>query len=122
MGIDSVTNYALYQSTIKDITKVSADLAAQQMQLSSGNAAQDFSEMAGQVQQYLSLEGSISRVDQYISNNKIILTRIEGTANALGQMIETSSSFQSVKTASGGKNLRFFSPLTNIFEQFFFSQ
>ncbi len=96
MSIDSVTNLALFQATIKDVNKVEVDIARQQMQLSSGNSAQDFSDMAGQVQQYLSLDNSIARTTQYLSNNQVVETRVEATNTALSQVLDVTTTLQSL--------------------------
>lgn len=91
MPVDNISTYAVFQSTLNDITKVIGELADAQRQLSSGKRSQDFTGMAVDVQQYLSLDSIQRKTAQYINDNGIVLTRIETTASVLDQVIESSS-------------------------------
>lgn len=94
--IDNVSSYMLHQSTLRDITRTQNELAKQQMQLSSGNNSQYFSEMAGQVNQYLSLDASMARTSQYLADNTVIGSRLDATSSSLGQVITQIQSLQSL--------------------------
>ncbi|NBX03085.1 MAG: hypothetical protein EBR02_03270 [Alphaproteobacteria bacterium] len=88
MSVDSVSSYSLYQSTLRDASKVMADLARNQMQTSTRLKSQDFAGMANDAEQFLSLDSKMTRNQQYINNNKIASARLEQTSTALGSMIE----------------------------------
>lgn len=99
MAMDNVSSYMLHQSTLRDITRTQNELGKQQMQLSSGNNSQYFSQMSGQVQQYLSLDASMARTEQYLSDNTVIGSRLDATSSALGQVVSQIQNLQSLISA-----------------------
>lgn len=96
MAIPVVSTYSVIQRTLDDVSKVQNDLIQNQIQLSSGKKAQDFTGMADQVQDYLSLDGVISKVNQYLSDNQIVETRINTTSTALGNVLGTANNLLSL--------------------------
>ena len=86
MAIDGVSSYSLQQSTLRDASKVMADLATQQEQLSSGVKSQDFAGIASDAQQYLALDNKMSRNQQYITDNQVASTRLDNTTTAIGDI------------------------------------
>jgi len=96
MALDKISSYSLHQSTLGDINKTMVTLAKQQMQISSGNVAQYFSEMPGNVQQYLSLDASIARSTQYLNDNTLIQTRIDATNTSLTSIIDNITNLKSL--------------------------
>ena len=93
---NTISTYAVFQSTLADVSNTESQLTSEQEQLSSGNAAQNFAGMADQAQQYLSLNATISRTNQYLNNNQIIEARVSTTSSVLGQVITTANSLQSL--------------------------
>lgn len=96
MAVDSISTYALFQSTLGDVSKLEAELSNAQQQLSSGNKSQDFAGMASEVQQFLSLNASIAKTSQYLNDNQVIAARINTTSSALDQVISVANSLQSL--------------------------
>lgn len=87
MAIPIVSTYSVIQKTINDVAKVQNDLFDAQVQLSSGKRSQDFVGIANETQEFLSLDGSISKANQFLGDNRIIETRITSTANALTNIV-----------------------------------
>lgn len=87
MPITNVSTHQLFLQTLSDVTKVSADLAQQQGQLSSGNKSRDFAGIAPQLQQYTALTASIAQSDQYLNDNQVVLARLETSSNVLNQLV-----------------------------------
>jgi len=91
-----VSTYSIIQRTINDVNKAQNELFNQQIQLSSGRKSQDFTGMANQTQEYLALDASLRKNDQYLNDNQIIETRINSTANALTNVISIANNLQSL--------------------------
>ncbi len=110
-SIERVGTYALHQRTLGDASKVMADLADAQGQLSSGLKTRSYEGIASQTEQLLSLESKLSRADIYQSSNSLALTRINSTSAALDQVIDTATSIKNliVQRRNGvtGVNLAF---------------
>src|SRR4029077_12958978 len=96
MAVDSISTYALFQSTLNDVSKTESDLSTEQQQLSSGNKSQNFAGMASQVQQFLSLNASIAKTSQYLNDNQVVEARINTTSAALDQVISIGNSLQNL--------------------------
>src|SRR4051812_1206289 len=94
MAIDILSSLSTFQKTVGDIGKVQADLSKEQIQLSSGFKSQDFAGMASDTQQFLSLDATIGRLTQYQNDNQVVLSRVNTTSTALGQVIDTASALQ----------------------------
>lgn len=96
MTVATVSSYSVIQTTLNNVSKVEADLQNQQMQLSSGNKSNDFAGLGSEVQQYLSLDASIRKADQYLNDNKIVEDRINATSSALSGIIDTATTLQNM--------------------------
>ena len=96
MTIGNVSTYTILQTTLTNVTKVEGDLNTEQEQLSSGNKSADFTGLADQTQQFLSLDNILSKTNQYLSDNKVVETRLSATSTALTQIINSATSFQSL--------------------------
>ncbi len=96
MAIGTISTYAVFQSTLTDVSKVETNLTTEQEQLSSGNTSQDFTGMADDTQQYLSLDATIAKTNQYLNDNQVVEARINTTSSALDQVISTATSLQSL--------------------------
>ncbi len=91
-----VSTLSVLQRTIDDVSKVQNNLLNQQIQLSSGRKSQDFTGMADQSQQYLSLDATLGKNDQYLNDNQLIETRLNSTANSLTNIVTIANSMQSL--------------------------
>ena len=94
--VERISTYALHQATLRDASRVQAELAKLQTQLSSGYKSQTFTGIASQTEQLLSLEAKISRSSVYSNNNKLIQTRLDSTNAALDQVISIGSDLKSL--------------------------
>lgn len=120
MAVSTVSTYSVLQSTINDVARVEAELQEQQMQLSSGQKARNFAGLGDQVQQYLSLDASIRRADQYLNDNQIIEDRIAATGTAISNIIDIGTVLQSLiaqRRTGVGNSAAFFTQLQGIWSQ-----
>src|SRR5579884_3950680 len=92
MAVHTVSSYSVIQTTLNDVSKVESDLSNEQTQLSSGMKSRDFAGMSGDTQQFLSLDGEISKAGQYLSDNQIVEARINTTSQVLDQVISLGNS------------------------------
>lgn len=72
------------------------ELTDAQIQISSGNKSQDFAGIADQTQQFLSLDGTLARINRYINNNKVIESRVDTTNTVLDQVRSSLTTLQSL--------------------------
>jgi len=96
MAVSTISTYSILQSTLNDVSRVEAELQQQQIQLSSGNKSRDFAGLGDQVQQFLALDASIRKADQYINDNQVVEDRMNATGTALTGIIDTATVLQSL--------------------------
>ena len=116
-----VSTYSVIQRTINDVNKAQNELYNQQIQLSSGRKSQDFAGMADQTQEFLSLDASLRRTDQYLNDNQIIETRLNSTSNALTNIVTIANNLQNLiaQRRSGVSNTGAFqNQLDGLWQQF----
>lgn len=120
MAVTGISTYEVFQTTITDVTKTMNSLLNAQAQLSSGNKSSDFTGMADQAQQYLSLDNILSKTNQYLNDNQIVETRISTTSAVLDQTITTATSLQNLISSrrSGVTTAAFAEQLDGLWQQF----
>ncbi|MCH2546193.1 MAG: hypothetical protein MK052_01085 [Alphaproteobacteria bacterium] len=94
MAITRVSTYAMHQTTLGDVTRLQANLAKLQNQISSGVKANDFEGLNGQVETFVQFEGKIKKTQTFIENNTVTLSRMQTTDVALDQIISIADDFQ----------------------------
>ena len=94
--VATVSTYSILQRTINDVSKVQNNLFDQQIQLSSGKKSQDFTGMADQSQEYLSLDATMRKNDQYLNDNQLIETRLNSTSNSLTNIVTITNGLQTL--------------------------
>jgi flagellar hook-associated protein 3 FlgL len=109
MTVSTISTFAAFQSTLSDVSKVENDLNNEQAALSSGNASPDFAGMASTTEQDLSLNASIARGNQYLSNNQVTTVRLNTADTALGQIITIGNQLQSLISTYGANTSAAFS-------------
>lgn len=111
MVYSRVSTYNVHQSTLRDSTRVQAELFNLQNQISSGLKAQTFAELNGKVEQFTLLDARMSRTTQFIENNKVTASRLNSVNAALDQNIQTVTDFKNLivlrRNAAVGNNLAF---------------
>jgi len=121
MTVNAISSYSLIQTTLDNVSSVESKLQDEQIQLSSGNAAQNFSQMSGQVQEYLNLDGVLAKNQQYQNNNAITSTFINQTSSALGNIVSTGNSIQGLitqqMTGVGESSATFLQQLQGMYQQ-----
>lgn len=121
MAIPVISSYSIVQRTLNDVNKVQADLYSQQIQLSSGKKTQDFTGMADQAQEYLSLDATLSKNNQYLNDNQLLETRLNSTANSLTNIVTIANNLQNLisQRRSGVSNTGAFqNQLDGLWKQF----
>lgn len=97
MAIDTrVSTYSIFQTSLNSNSRIIAQLADLQNQLSSGFKSQNFAGIADQATQYLQLKDKLSRTESYITNNGFIKVRMDTTNTVLSQIIETGTELESL--------------------------
>ncbi len=96
MGINSVSTYAIFQSTLNDVSSTEANLTDLQEQLSSGQKASDFQGLGNQTTQYLNLQAEISKTNLYINNNTLVSSTLDATNNALTSITNIATDIQNL--------------------------
>lgn len=88
MPVNRVSNFALLNATLADVTDVQKQLATLQDQISSGLKSRDFKGLGGQIEQYAQLEEKIRAAANYEANNDIGIARLQTADSALQQMVD----------------------------------
>lgn len=96
MVVPVVSTLSVLQKTINDVARVQNSLFDAQTQLSSGKKSQDFTGIADDTQEYLSLDASLSKAGQYLDDNRIIETRLNSTANALTNIVNVGNTLKNL--------------------------
>ena len=97
MSVGTVGTYALFQSTLGNVSNVEQNLNTMEMQLSSGSSSQDFAGLGGaNATQYLSMQSAMAKVDNYTTNNNLATANLNTTSSVLGTIITASNSLQSL--------------------------
>lgn len=120
MAVGRISTYLLQQVTLRNASQVQGTLADLQIQLSSGQKAQDFASMANQSEQYLSLENKIATTQLYQDNNKLAEARLSSTSSALDQLITTGTDVKNLillrRNQSTAGNLPFAQQLVSYYQ------
>lgn len=96
MGIDRIATYNSFLQLYGNVSKVDAELANLQNQISSGRKSQNFAGIASDASQFLQLDDKINRNEYYLKNNSIIRARIDSTSNVLSQVISSTSELKNL--------------------------
>ena len=90
--VSRISTYALHNTTINNFNKLQGDLSVLQDQVSSGLKGRDFEAYNGQVEQLVGLEKEVNRLNEYIENNAVTVSRLQTQENSLSQLIDISNS------------------------------
>jgi flagellar hook-associated protein 3 FlgL len=96
MGVDRVSTYGAFLSNFANVSKVDADIANLQNQISSGVKSQNYAGLGAQAAQYLQLSDKLARNQHYLENNNILKTRINATGSVLTQVIESATELKNL--------------------------
>lgn len=93
--VDRISSSALNLNSLRYINDTSVRLSKLNIQVSSGNKAQTFSEISGAVERVSGFQEQVSRIDNYLSNNIVVSTRLNATNNSLDQVQQVAQEFLS---------------------------
>jgi flagellar hook-associated protein 3 FlgL len=88
MPIARISTYATHQRMLVDTNRVQSNLLNLQKQLSSGQKADDFKGLTGQVEQFTGLESKIRKARTYQDNNDLVITRLQTMNTSMDQIIQ----------------------------------
>ncbi len=88
MTLTRISTYNVHQTTLTNAGRVQAELLNLQNQISSGLKADTFSGMSADVEQYVALNGNLSRSTQFTSANDQAASRLEATSKSLDQIVQ----------------------------------
>lgn len=94
MVVSRVSTYSVHQSTLSDVTRLQANLANLQNQLSSGVKSDSFEGLNGQVETFVQFEAKIKKTQSLLENNAVTISRMQTTDVALDQIIALADNFQ----------------------------
>ncbi|MDG1286088.1 MAG: hypothetical protein P8P30_00825 [Rickettsiales bacterium] len=118
MTISRVSTFAIHQSTLGDVSRVQANLADLQGQISSGKQTDRFQGLGTQVEHFVSLESKIAKAENYVESGAIILARVNTSGLILDGIIETVDDIEDLlvlrRAASTGETLQFRSQLLSM--------
>ena len=101
-----VANLAQFELTSANIQRSQADLARNQIQIASGKKAQAYSEISTQSAQLVSLERTLDRNNQFMSNIDQAATRLNTMESSLSVMVERATEVKGIiSNAMSGSNI-----------------
>ncbi len=92
---DRISALVTHARTLRDITLTQIDLAKVNQQVSSGKRVSSYGELNGAVERVSTNQSKISRIDNYIANNKAITTTLNAMNNSLDQIQKSLENFSS---------------------------
>lgn len=100
IGVGKVGTFHFYKNIINDLNGVQADFAKLANQISSGRAINEFSELAENemVSPILEFLGRSQRNDDYVSNNNLVLGRMNQMDRSLKTIFDIGSDFKAKMT------------------------
>lgn len=109
MAINSVSTYGSLQTLLQNVNTVQNSLNNSQVQISSGYVSPTFEGLGDSVEQYVSLNAQVTRLNNYQQGNGITVSRLQAVNTALGQVIQLGNSVKSLVAAqpsntSGGNS------------------
>ena len=110
MTISRLGSATLLNTTLKDVGSLQAKLAEMQTQISSGYKSSDFAGLNGSVERFTLLESQQRRTEQYTQQNSIAKARLQTADNALGNMVDITTSITTLivqARGASGKTLNF---------------
>ena len=117
MGVQRISNLALFSSTMRNITNTQSSLFALQDQISSGIRAKDFKGLNGQVEQFIGLEAQTRKLDMFQKNNTVLEARLQSASQSVGAVIEVADQIEDLivlkRSAVTSENLSFKLQLQN---------
>ncbi len=96
MPIERISTYATHQRLLIDSGRVQANLLNLQKQLSSGQKADDFKGLTGQVEQFTGLESKIRKARTYQDNNSLVITRLQAMNTSMDQIIQSADDLENL--------------------------
>ncbi|MFN7185733.1 MAG: hypothetical protein ACK5WQ_01100 [Alphaproteobacteria bacterium] len=96
MVISRISNFALFNSTFRDVNDQFTKLADLQTQISSGFKANNFEKLNGEVERFTLLEGRQRQLGQFIQSNEVNKSRLSIGDKALEQAINIADEMENL--------------------------
>jgi len=77
-----------HQRAVSEMTRMQNDFAKLSQQISSGQKASTYTELGNDVTRVIDLDGSINRIDRYVTNNQVVLSRLAIQDMSMSQMLD----------------------------------
>lgn len=91
-----VSTFNVFRTTQSAAGRIQAELTDLQTQLASGYRSQTFAGISTQTTQFLRLEDRLSRIGNYLDNNRTTKIRLDSTGTALDQVIQTATQLKNI--------------------------
>lgn len=93
--VDRISTASLHKQNLASINDVFGELATLNKQISTGRKADNFVDLNGKVELVSGLESKLNKIDTYVSNNSVIVTRLEIMNNSISQLQDIARDFSS---------------------------
>ena len=93
--VDRVSTASLHNTNLRYIGQVSSEMANLNRQISSGIKPQSFSDMSGIVERVSGFQEKIGKIDNYISSNKSVSTRLNSVSSSIESIQKIAEEFKS---------------------------
>jgi flagellar hook-associated protein 3 FlgL len=106
MAVNSISTYGSLQSFLQNINQSQNSLNNSQVQISSGYVSQTFDGLEGNIEQFISLNAQVTRLQNYQQGNSVVTSKLQTTNTAINQTIQVTNSIKSliVTQMSGTSN------------------
>jgi len=108
MAVDNIPTFSVYQNAISGFNTLQTALSKVQTQVSTGNIAQNFSDLDGSLSQSLSAETLVASSNSYTTGNNFVITNVQAYASVLQQLQSIDTQLQSAlatqRSAAGPTN------------------
>ncbi len=111
MTLSTISTYGSLQSFLSQMNQLQNSLSNDQVQITSGQISQTFDGLNGNIEQFVSLNAQVTRLQNYQQGNQTVTSQLQATTNAINQTITIANTLKSlmVSQMSGVSNNTSFS-------------
>jgi len=91
MTVTNVSTFGSLQSLLQNMSQTQNDLNTDSEQVSSGLKSQTFDGLNGSIEQFVSLNAQVSRLQGYQQNNSVVQSQLQTTNTVLGQIVQVAT-------------------------------
>lgn len=96
MTVNNISTYGSLQSFLQNISITQNSLSDAQVQISSGYVSQTFDGLNGNIEQFVSLNAQVARLQNYQQGNSLVTSQLQTTNTSINQSISITNSIKSL--------------------------